>query len=128
MFFGNKIFCTYSKTVPFRQFTSSTMATSNSAGTKRPRKRRKTAGGHPLYEDDDDAADAVLSVSRIRQTQQGPVEERYEVPMWPEPPAPIEAEDQATPCPDPAAFNMPEQEPYLPFEEHGPEFTNTAKV
>jgi hypothetical protein len=104
------------------------MATSNSAGPKRPRKRRKTKAGHPLYEDDDDAAPAVISRSRVVQTRTGPVEERYIIPIWPEPPATIEAEEQGPPCPDPDAFHMPEQEPYLPIEEDGPEVPNTAKV
>jgi hypothetical protein len=107
----------------------SIMATSNLAAPKRPRKRRKTASGHPLHEDDDDAADVVISRTRIRQTQTGPVEERYEVPMWPEPPAPIEGQDQAPPLPDPDSFNnMPDQDPYLPFDEPEADVMNTAKV
>jgi hypothetical protein len=104
------------------------MASSNSAAPKRPRKRRKTAGTHPLYEDDDDAADTIISYTQIRQTETGLVEERYEEPLWPSSRAPIEAQDQPAPLWEPDPSNMPDQDSYLPFDEPEPPVTNTAKV
>jgi hypothetical protein len=96
------------------------MTSSNSAAPKRRRKRRKTASGYPLYEDDDDAADTIISYTRIRQTERGPVEERYEEPLWPESRAPVEAQDQAAPLREPDPCNMPDQDSYLPFDEPEP--------
>jgi hypothetical protein len=119
------------------------MASSTSAAPKRPRKRRKTKAGLTLYEDDDDAADAFFVRTRIVETRTGPVEETYEVPMWPVPLGGDEEEDQAAPLrasapfnmpardppfPDPDAFHMPDQDPYLAFDEGEPEALNTAKV
>jgi hypothetical protein len=39
----------------------------------------------------------IIVRTRIRHTETEPVEERWTEPLWPEPPAPIEGQDQAAP-------------------------------
>jgi CxC2 like cysteine cluster associated with KDZ transposases len=50
---------------------------------KRPPKRRKTKR---MVEDDDDAADGIAVRTVIHQTDDGPILERQEAPMWSDPP------------------------------------------
>lgn len=60
----------------------------SSSLSKRPTKRRRTKGVRRLVEGDDDLANGVAVKTTIRETVAGPVEERFEIPIWKNKPAP----------------------------------------
>ena len=49
---------------------------------KRPSKRRRTKGVLQLVEGDDGLADGIIVTTTVKQTPNGEVEERIEVPVW----------------------------------------------
>jgi len=54
----------------------------SSSSSKRPTKRRRTKGVRRLVEGDDDLAEGIAVKTTIRETVAGPVEERFEIPIW----------------------------------------------
>jgi hypothetical protein len=61
----------------------------SSSSSRRPTKRRRTKGVRQLVEGDDDLANAsgVAVKTTIRESVAGPVEERFEIPIWRHKPA-----------------------------------------
>jgi hypothetical protein len=59
----------------------------SSSSSKHPTKRRRTKGVHQLVKGDDDLANGVAVKTTIRESVTGPVEERFEIPIWRHKPA-----------------------------------------
>lgn len=65
----------------------------STTSSKRPSKRRRTKGVRRLVEGDDALADGIAVKTTIRQTPNGPVEDRLEVPIWKNKPPPARTTD-----------------------------------